>query len=223
MLPARSTAMNQFNQLDPCLGGYGSGDAWSDVGIVVCAEIVERFEAEDWRELAACWHGRPILWQLHCVDVLDGTGGDAHLEQLVQMLLNGPDEVRAHAAVSLANAAPMYWQPGREIHEALRQAKAFAEDDFDRGCIDQLLTRIGDGSMPEAGKGRAGTLAMPTNLSQLPPWIRAAIERLQVADPEQWVVRAIPALGGKSVMDLATTEEGQEILRGYFAKVAGRF
>lgn len=62
-----------------------------------------------------------------------------------------------------------------------------------------------------------------TKFSQLPPWVQAKIKELGVADAESWVQRQIPALGGRSVIETLQANEGENILRGYFAKVGGRF
>ena len=62
-----------------------------------------------------------------------------------------------------------------------------------------------------------------TKFSQLPPWDQVKITELGVADTESWIQRQIPALGGRSVIETLQANDGENVLRGYFAKVGGRF
>ena len=59
--------------------------------------------------------------------------------------------------------------------------------------------------------------------SELPQWIQVKIKELGVADPDNWVYRQIPALDGRSVIELLNANDGEDLLRSYFAKVGGRF
>src|SRR5262245_21702121 len=59
--------------------------------------------------------------------------------------------------------------------------------------------------------------------SRLPLWIRAQIEQLAIANAEEWVLKAIPALGDRPVAELANSDDGQAQLRAFFMKVAGKF
>lgn len=62
-----------------------------------------------------------------------------------------------------------------------------------------------------------------SNFTQLPNWIQQKIHELGVSNPNQWGLTLIPALGDRSVVEVAKTPGGEQILRDYFAKVIGRF
>jgi len=59
--------------------------------------------------------------------------------------------------------------------------------------------------------------------SNLPPWVQQKIRDLDIPNPGEWIQKKIPALGGFSVVEILDRANGEEILRGYFAKVEGRF
>ena len=62
-----------------------------------------------------------------------------------------------------------------------------------------------------------------TQWSRVPMWVKAKIEELGVSNAEDWIQKKIPALGNRSVVELASSSEGQAVLRDYFSKVIGRF
>jgi len=62
-----------------------------------------------------------------------------------------------------------------------------------------------------------------TEFSKLLSWVRRKIQELEIADPEKWILKKIPALGDKSVIDTVSMPNGEVILREYFSRVTGRF
>lgn len=61
-----------------------------------------------------------------------------------------------------------------------------------------------------------------TQWSRLPPWVKTKVEELGIANAEEWIQQRIPALGQKSVIELAFSKDGETLLRDYFTKVIGR-
>lgn len=66
-------------------------------------------------------------------------------------------------------------------------------------------------------------LRATTEFSKLPHWLQLKVKELAVADPENWIKRAIPALGSRSVLETLHGPDGEQKLREYFARVTGRF
>jgi len=64
---------------------------------------------------------------------------------------------------------------------------------------------------------------MTTAFSNLPSWVRQKIKQLEIANPEQWILKKIPALGDKSVIDTLSIPNGEKVLREYFSRMTGRF
>ena len=61
-----------------------------------------------------------------------------------------------------------------------------------------------------------------TAFSRLPLWIQSKIKELDVQEPEKWVMRPIPALKERSVLEVADLADGEALLREFFSKATGR-
>ena len=60
-----------------------------------------------------------------------------------------------------------------------------------------------------------------TELSRLPQWVQAKVRELEVGDGveiERWIKEPIPALGHRSISEVATAAGGEEDLRQYFSR-----
>lgn len=62
-----------------------------------------------------------------------------------------------------------------------------------------------------------------TGLERLPHWIRLEVGKMGILEPERWVNDPIPALGHRSVLEVAASDDATKVLSEYFAKVKGRF
>lgn len=57
----------------------------------------------------------------------------------------------------------------------------------------------------------------------LPNHIKSRILRLEQPMVQDWVLTKIPALGGRSIIEVMNTEGGEEVVRDYLAKTEGMF
>jgi hypothetical protein len=62
-----------------------------------------------------------------------------------------------------------------------------------------------------------------TPLRDLPAWVQAKIAALGYADAEEWVSVPIPALGGRSVVEVAQDPAHETLLRRVLGQLAGGF
>ena len=62
-----------------------------------------------------------------------------------------------------------------------------------------------------------------TGFERLPLWVRLEVREIGILDPERWVNDPIPALGNRSVLEVAASDDATKVLSEYFAKVKGRF
>lgn len=62
-----------------------------------------------------------------------------------------------------------------------------------------------------------------TGLERLPHWVRLEVGKMGISEPERWVNDPIPALGNRSVLEVAGSDDATKVLSEYFAKVKGRF
>ena len=58
--------------------------------------------------------------------------------------------------------------------------------------------------------------------SMLPHWVLAQIEELGIENIEVWTHSKISALGGRCVIELMGTLDGEAKLKEYFARAIGR-
>lgn len=56
----------------------------------------------------------------------------------------------------------------------------------------------------------------------LPPQLRGLVERAEPQSPRAWATRPIPALGGKTVVQVYA-DEGVEAAEAFVRKVIGKF
>jgi uncharacterized protein (DUF2384 family) len=57
----------------------------------------------------------------------------------------------------------------------------------------------------------------------LPNHIKSRILRLEQPEVQEWVLAKIPALGGRSIIEVMNEERGEAVVRDYLARTEGMF
>lgn len=74
-------------------------------------------------------------------------------------------------------------------------------------------------------RDKSGLIAIPKydSFESLPAWAKNAILKFCSDDGATWASKAIPALEGKSFLEVMSREDGEEKAKSYLRNVIGKF
>jgi hypothetical protein len=128
--------------LDGYLGEEMSLSYWSDEGIDVAGGLIAEFGPTDWDALTRCWRERPATWQERCVQTLEYGDLARGIPLLLEILVQGDDEVAQQAAYTLdmRRLQSIAIEAGPEVRTRLRELAA--QRPADAPTNQALLKRI---------------------------------------------------------------------------------